>query len=128
VLNIVSANMGKRGFTYTHHDMTIGHNAEIVRICNDSDFTINLSGNSLTHADQLAALGIGPVVAIVEPGGPQSGVTPAGRKYTVCPAQTRDDVSCATCQLCQRQRDVIVAFEAHGASKRRVIAISKAAA
>lgn len=125
---IVYANLGRRGFTYTHYDPWVGGNAKAIKAANAAGFTVNLSANSLRQADELYTLGIGPVVAIVEPGGPQSGVTPAGRKYTVCPAQTRDDVSCATCQLCQRQRDVIVAFEAHGASKRRVINIARAAA
>lgn len=125
---IVYANLGRRGFTYTHYDPWVGGNAKAIKAANAAGFTVNLSGNSLAHADKLFELGIGPVVAIVEPGGPQSGRTPAGRKYTVCPAQTREDVSCATCQLCQRQRDVIVAFEAHGTSKRRVIAIAQAAA
>lgn len=125
---IVSANAGRRGFTYTHHDVTRPENAAAVRDANRAGFTINLSGNSLAHADALAALEVGPVVAIVEPGGPQSGLTPAGRKYTVCPAQRRDDVSCATCQLCARQRDVVVAFEAHGVRTKRVIQITRAAA
>lgn len=125
---IVAANAGRRGFTYTHHDMAVPANVAAVRCANALGFTVNLSANSLAQADALAALDAGPVVAIVEPDGPQSGFTPAGRRYTVCPAQRRDNVSCATCQLCARQRDVIVAFEAHGASKRRVIAIARAAA
>jgi len=56
----------------------------------------------------------------------QNTVTPKGRRVVVCPATQREDVSCATCQLCQRQRDVIVGFPAHG-TKRRVIDIKLAA-
>ena len=42
------------------------------------------------------------------------------------PATQRDDVSCATCQLCQRPRDTIVGFPAHG-SRHRVINLRLAA-
>jgi len=51
-------------------------------------------------------------------------VTPAGRKVVVCPATIRDDVSCASCQLCQRQRDFIIGFPAHGTSKKKASAIA----
>jgi hypothetical protein len=50
--------------------------------------------------------------------------TDAGRKVTVCPATYMDDVSCATCQLCQRQRDFIIGFPAHGTSKKKASAIA----
>jgi hypothetical protein len=51
--------------------------------------------------------------------------TPEGRKVAVCPATYQDNVSCATCQLCQRaKRKVIVGFPAHGASKRKASAIA----
>jgi hypothetical protein len=49
-------------------------------------------------------------------------MTPAGRKVVVCPATQRDDVSCATCALCARQRDVIVGFPAHGVAKKKAMA------
>lgn len=124
---IVGANAGKRGFTYTHHDMTRPANVAAVRGANKLGFTVNLSANSLKHADQLADLNIGPVVAIVEPGGPAWGKTPAGRNYVVCPAQRREYVTCATCQICAKKRTHIVAFEAHGSQSKRVINIMRQA-
>jgi hypothetical protein len=124
---IVDANRGKRGFTYTHHSMlrldADRDNRSAVLNANLSGFTVNLSGDSLRHADQLADLNIGPVVAIVEPGGPAWGKTPAGRNYVVCPAQRREYVTCATCQICAKKRTHIVAFEAHGSQSKRVINI-----
>jgi hypothetical protein len=45
----------------------------------------------------------------------------------ICPATQRDDVSCASCQLCQRQRTAIVGFPAHG-SRHRVINLRLASA
>jgi hypothetical protein len=101
-------------------------NAEAVRAANANGFTINLSANNLQHADELAALGVGPVVTVLPTDQASNTVTPNGRKVVVCPATQRDNVSCATCGLCARQRDAIVGFPAHGTSKRKVDAIARA--
>lgn len=113
---LVNANRGKRGFTYTHYDVSVAHNAQAVKNANDNGFTINLSGNNPAHADQLVKLGIGPVVSVVPIDYPaEGGATPDGHKIVVCPAQTRDDVTCATCKLCTHaHRNVIIGFRAHG--------------
>lgn len=123
---LVTANAGKRGFTYTHHVPATGDNAALIEAANASGFTVNLSANSPAHADQLAALGIGPVTVVLGADHSANSVTPAGRKIVVCPATQRDDVSCATCGLCARLRDVIVGFPAHGARKRAASAIATA--
>lgn len=129
---LVRANEGKRGFTYTHYpvDNSDGSgvanvNGDAVRFANDNGFTINLSADNLAHADDLSALNIGPVVVVVpmDSKGPMQ--TPQGRKVVLCPATQRDDISCATCELCQRQRAVIVAFPAHGTSKKKADAIAR---
>ena len=69
-------------------------------------------------------------VAVVLPAdAPARLTTPAGRPVFVCPAQLRDDVTCASCQLCQRQaRAGIVGFRAHGASYKKADAIARDAA
>ena len=115
---LVKANIGKRGFTYTHK-----HSAQAlywVKQCNSWGFTVNLSANDLAHADQLADTGAGPVVVVLPIDASAQTVTPAGRKVITCPATYRDDVSCATCQLCQRQRETIIGFPAHGTGKAKV--------
>lgn len=121
---IVTANEGRRGFTYTHKPMTPS-NAAAVKAANENGFTINLSANTLAHADTLSDLNIGPVVAVMPAEATENARTPAGRKVVVCPATQRDDVSCATCGLCQRQRECIVGFPAHGASIRKADAIAR---
>jgi hypothetical protein len=78
-----------------------------------------LSANNVAHADALYDLGIGPVATVLPEAQTTNTVTPKGRKIVVCPATVRDDVSCATCQLCAKQRDAIVGFPAHGSSKRK---------
>jgi hypothetical protein len=124
---IVRANKGKRGYTYTHKPPALGNNGQAIKAANEAGFTVNLSGNSLSHADELKTLGIGPVVAIVPEDAPNKGVTPAGNRWITCPAQTREGVTCATCKLCSvATRTVIVAFRAHGSAKRKVEAIANA--
>lgn len=116
---LVRANGNRKGFTYTHKPMNAA-NAHAVAEANRKGFTINLSANSPAHADQLAALGIGPVVSIVREDAAKVSYTPEGRKMVVCPAQTSDRVTCASCGLCQRvDREYIIGFRAHGASKKK---------
>lgn len=127
LMDLVSANSGRRGFTYTHHDPAQGKNADYIKGANDLGFTVNLSGNNLAHADTLASLQIGPVVAVVPEDHPEHSLTPQGRKVVVCPEQTGKAKSCAECALCQKaNRGVIVAFRAHGVSKKKAIAIAVA--
>jgi len=127
----VNADAKAHGFTYTHKPVTTADaggdaalaavNLAAVVAANAGGFTINLSANSLAHADALAdvAHGRAPIVAVVPHDAPDRLTTPAGRRAIVCPAQTRDDVTCATCRLCARaERSVIVAFRAHGSGAR----------
>lgn len=123
---IVRANKGKRGFTYTHKPMATKHNRDCVAKANKRGFTVNLSANDLHHADALADLEIGPVVTVLpDDHADKVTLTPKGRTVVTCPATYRDDVSCATCQLCQRQRRTIVGFPAHGAAKRKASIIAQ---
>lgn len=126
---IVSANTGRRGFTYTHKPL-LGEenkaNLEAVKDANAKGFTINLSGNNLAHADKLADLQAGPVVCVIPSGTAPSFQTPAGRRGVVCPAQQRNDITCANCQLCTRaNRSIVVGFIAHGTSKKKANAIAQ---
>jgi hypothetical protein len=128
--DLVSANENRRGFTYTHKPVTGPHgaaNAAAIADANARGFTINLSADNLSEADTLAESGVGPVVVVLpmDVNGKADITTPKGRRVAVCPATYREDVSCASCQLCQRQeRKAIVGFPAHGASKRKASAIA----
>jgi hypothetical protein len=125
---LVHANIGKRGFTYTHKPMTLA-NQSAVKYANENGFTINLSANNLRHADELAELGIGPVVVVLPIDAKENTTTPNGRKVVVCPATVRDDISCATCKLCAVvDRLAIVGFPAHGTSKRKAESVAMAGA
>jgi hypothetical protein len=131
---LVAAARHTRAFTYTHKPVTGSSalaraNREAVRAANAAGFTVNLSANNLAHADQLADTGAGPVVTVLAPDAPAVSFTPAGRRVVVCPAQTRDTVTCASCGLCARRdrRGIIVGFLAHGARKRLAAAVAAAA-
>lgn len=124
---LVKANSGKRGFSYTHYPVldrqnnNAKANREAVRFANANGFTVNLSGNNLAHADELKALGIGPVVAVIpDTFADTKGTTPGGNRFVVCPAQTREGVTCKDCQLCSKQRGIIVCFRSHGIGKNKV--------
>lgn len=124
---LVAANVGKRGFTYTHkpvgfHDLESTFNAKAVYLANQRGFTVNLSADSLSEADELARLKIGPVVVVLPRDAPDKGNrTPAGRHVVVCPAQLKDGITCETCKLCAiGSRKSIVGFKAHGAMHKKV--------
>jgi hypothetical protein len=117
---LMKASDGKRGFTYSHHDMTIKHNREAIRKINASDFTVNLSANNARHADDLADLDIGPVVVVLPQDQKENSKTPANRTIVVCPQVTRENLSCKDCGLCYVKKSrAIVGFPAHGASKKK---------
>lgn len=123
---LTEANAGRRGYTYTHKPV-IGmgameqSNRWAIRAALAGGFAVNLSGNDLAHADQLASLDLAPVVVILPEHAPETTYTPAGRKVIVCPAQSREGITCATCQLCAvRTRSVIVGFRAHGQARKQV--------
>jgi hypothetical protein len=113
---LVHANIGRRGFTYTHKTND-SKNHYWIKAANQWGFTINLSANNLEHADELAELDIAPVVTVLPIDAPRTTTTPNGRTVVTCPATYLDDVNCATCQLCQRQRTTIIGFPVHGSSK-----------
>lgn len=125
---LVAANAGRKGFTYTHkpvlrygektnEEFNIRRsNRDIIAEVNkESDFTINLSADSLTEADALTDLKIGPVTVVLPSDAPNSLRTPKGRHVVVCPAENHKTVTCKSCRLCAfSKRKAIVGFRAHG--------------
>jgi len=133
--SLVKANKGRKGFTYTHKPVlpeqadkeTIDTNVKAIADANKGGFVINLSANSLAHADRLKALGIGPVVTLLPATQTKNTFTEQGHKVVICPATYREGVSCASCKLCSvGARSVIVGFPAHGMSVKKANAIALA--
>lgn len=123
---LVGANLGRRGFSFTHHSYTNGPDIETVlnnqgaiRHANRNGFTVNISTDSLEQADRVARFqsidGCVPVVVVVPSDAPLRLRTPEGRRVTICPAETEAKLTCAECELCANpKRKAIVGFRAHG--------------
>jgi hypothetical protein len=117
---LVDANIGRRGWTFTHYDvLENAANRTAIKEANERGFTINLSGNSLAHADQLADLRIGPGTVVLPAGTKRNTTTPKGRTVVVCPADTHG-VTGAKCGLCARQRSTVIGFPASGGQKHKI--------
>ena len=122
---LAKANAGRRGFTYTHKPTTVA-NLRRIRSANRDGFVVNLSANSIAHADTLAKTGL-PVAAVVPQNSPDRFTTPAGNKIVICPAQRVAGISCNTCRLCAKgDRGFIIGFKPHGTGARKVEAITSA--
>jgi hypothetical protein len=138
LLELVVANAGRRGFTYTHKPMIMrqwsraGHgftkadgaiinrNRAAVVEANRNGFTVNLSADTIAEADALAELG--PTVVTLAHDAPiKVNRTTKGRHIVVCPAEYSEKVTCASCGLCAHAtRKSIVGFRAHGNHKQMV--------
>jgi hypothetical protein len=120
---IVRANIGRRGFTYTHKKSLAA--IEWAQHATAWGFAVNMSADDAGEADTLADAGL-PLTCIVPIDTPEKSTTPDGRIIIVCPAQTRDNVTCASCGLCARaDRAVIVGFRAHGTRARVTDALAR---
>lgn len=120
--DLVEANQGRLGFTYTHKPLTRETRAAISDACLRG-FTINVSCDSLQAVDSLGlALPTVVVLPMLEAGEREPRVTrtPAGHKVVTCPAQYRE-TSCDECRLCAKpDRRYAIGFRAHGFARRKV--------
>ncbi len=106
---IADANRGRRGFTYTHFDvLEHARNRAAVQAANAAGFTVNLSANSLAHADQLAALDVAPVTVVVPSRQMENTTTPSGSRVVICPARRMDGVTCKQYRICAKQRQAVI--------------------
>lgn len=110
---------GKRVISYTHYPPTAA-NVRILKQAASAGLPINLSADGVKDADKKAATGLS--VAVVVPSDtPKVSYTPKGRKVVICPAQTSERVTCATCLLCaDHGRDYLIGFRAHGNQKKAI--------
>jgi hypothetical protein len=119
---LIDANRGKKGFTYSHHILN-EHNIIALQNANMMGFTVNASCESVDDADRVMSDHNIPAVAVVHSEESRRFfTTTSGRKVITCPAALHPGkVTCATCGLCQlADRKFVIAFPAHGASKRKV--------
>jgi hypothetical protein len=121
VVELAESNRGRKGFTYTHHPLT-DTNLGIIKYANAAGFTVNVSTESVESADRIMSEHKIPAVAVVNSDKTDRFYrTESGRKVITCPATIHENVTCATCGLCQQaDREFIVAFPAHGTAKKTV--------
>jgi len=121
---LTTSNKGKKGYTYTHHPLN-DHNIQIIKESNAHGFTINASTESIEVADSIMTKHGIPAVAVVNSEKTDRFYkTESGRKVITCPATIHENVTCATCGLCQiADRQFIIAFPAHGNAKKTVNSI-----
>jgi hypothetical protein len=136
---LIDANRNRRGngskhpIGYTHAPVFASQapfaesNAAIIENANKQGFTVNLSGDTVAHADKLCDLGIGPVVCVLPKGVTRKSYTPKGRAIVVCPAiLSHGKVTCLDCQMCAKgDRPYIIGFPAHGMRERIADKIAK---
>jgi hypothetical protein len=121
VVELAEANRGRKGYTYCHHPLT-DTNLGVIKYANAAGFTVNVSTESVEVADRIMSEHKIPAVAVVNSEKTDRFYrTESGRKVITCPATLHDNVTCATCGLCQQSdREFIIAFPAHGTAKKTV--------
>jgi len=108
-----------QAWTYTHHDLAKGENAELLRRAFRSGLTINVSTESVAAADAAIAAGLPATITVPSTETRNTWRTPERNLVMVCPAQRRE-TDCSQCMLChKRGKRVVIAFTAHGTRKKK---------
>lgn len=117
---LVKANQGRKGFLYSHHDVSIPENQEAIASANARGLTVNLSADSLEDVDRKYRLGIGPVVSILPREAGKVTRTEGGIRIVTCPAAQNKEITCSNCGICQNaDRRTVIGFPAHGSSAKK---------
>jgi len=120
--DLTAANRGRKGYTYTHHELT-PRTIQALKVATANGFTVNASTETETAADSAVAHGLRTVL-VVTAAAAKSGwhwLTAGGNKVIVCPFDRFKGMNCNKCRLCHsRPQNIIIAFIAHGSSKAKV--------
>lgn len=135
MIRLARANRGRPVIAFTHKPPT-EENLETLKQARDLGFSVNLSANTVAHADEIMPHGMNVVVILPEEYGRRAREskaeyrkrlnelpkhTPAGHRIAVCPA-TYTDTNCLQCGVCAQPgtRAAIIGFPAHGSKKKQV--------
>ena len=135
---LVMVNQGKRGYTYTHYPVVsqkgipkknVSINRQIVEEMNKSNFTVNISCNSLAHVDEVIDSQLKAPVTVTLPENfkdKKVSLTPKGHKVILCPAIWKEGMTCIKCQACMNpKRKAVIGFAAHGTGRKYCEQIAK---
>lgn len=121
LLDLVSANEGRRGFTYTAKPLSHPNELSAVALANQKGFTVNLTAYGLGDLDAKRERSRLPMAVVLPHYSDAWLQSPKGAKVYVCPNEQDPKVTCASCQLCSRpERKVTIGFLAHGQWRARV--------
>ena len=124
---LVDANRGKKGYTYSHHKRT-PLVIQAFKTATAQGFTVNASCESETEADAAMADGLRAVFVAPSTETRKQWTTAGGNRAVVCPAQRMEGMDCNTCRLCHaRPNNIAVVFLAHGSQRKKVDAAIAAA-
>jgi hypothetical protein len=142
---LVGANHRRPVLCYTHKpalgtEPIARSNRELIAEAIRLGFLVNLSADHPAHADQMAELGLAPVVTVLPVAyarrkkktgawaesipefrdriAPLPTHTPGGRRIAICPA-TYGRTTCAECRACAKPREAIIGFPAHGSQAKK---------
>lgn len=119
LMQLVRANKGKKGFTYTHYPVNKNNNLEAIREANSNGFTVNVSCNGTGHAAKVYKATALPVVTVLPTDAPNDQWVD-GVRIVACPADKTDKIQCINCGLCaDSNRKYVIGFRAHGTRKKK---------
>lgn len=119
-----------KGYTFTHCMIDL-HASDIIHDAAHKGFLINASCETVEEVKHAKALGINAVIASVDPKETEKELKAVGLYGAQCPAQVKEGMDCNHCQLCAKNRKVVIIFGIHGSHKgkaRKAIQIHRAKA
>jgi len=121
IKGLIAANKGKKGYTFSHHDLKLGENLSLLKSANRQGLTVNISTETEAAADSAIAAGLPAVLTVSSTEKRITWQTAAGNRVVTCPSQRVEDLTCMVCELChKRPSKLIIAFVAHGSGKNKV--------
>lgn len=117
-----------KGYTYTHCNIDLNA-SDIIHDAAHKGFLINASCETIAEVKHAKSLGINAVIASVNPKETEKELKAVGLYGAQCPAQVNEGMDCDRCQLCAKNRKVVIIFGIHGVQKgkaRKAIQIHKA--
>lgn len=139
-LALARANRGRPVIAFTHKPPT-RENLATLHEAKELGFAVNLSANTLDHADELFQHGLNVVVVLPEEYARKKNETKTeyrtrlnalpkrtqkGHRIAVCPA-TYTETNCLQCGACatKQTRTAIIGFPAHGTKKKQVSSMAQ---
>ena len=113
----------KKPIIYTHSPKTTRNLNALSKLRESRGLVVNVSCETFAQAERALSLGVNAVLTVKRSEIPVTARKSKTLTFVPCPAESKDDVTCATCKLCARDRvasGVVVTFHAHGAQTKKL--------